>query len=248
MVGIYKRKLAARVYTCTDPALSLLGTIQPQVLSEELIKDRNISSGLVNRLILVVGEGMPEPWPLIEDSYKLSGEIDRRLNRVLAMSAGVVMDGEHLKAPASLWRGQEMAVFGEYGPAVATRASTHALKLAALFECAEHWPLTGTRVQERWLDVALRLLERWFKKSAQLIAEVHLKTPSELTRRAILTFLQGCPDGATEGEISKALHQGLKTIREHLETLKARGSVHLLYEGKSDPDGMMGPDVFGVVK
>ena len=236
--GPYKRKLAQRVYTAQDVALSVLGTIQPRVLGEELITDRNIGSGLVNRLLLVVGEGMAETWPVIEDPYRVDAFIRERLTYYLDMTGGTVIDGEHLKRPASLWRGQEREIFGEYGPAVATRASTHALKLAAIFECADHWPITGTVVQEKWLDVALKWLERLFTKSSALIESVHLKTPGEQQRRDILTYLQG-RKSATEGEISKALHLSAKAAADHILTLKARGSVWEKFD--KDDDGAEKP-------
>ena len=236
--GPYKRKLAQRVYTAQDVALSVLGTIQPRVLGEELITDRNIGSGLVNRLLLVVGEGMAETWPVIEDPYRVDAFIRERLTYYLDMTGGTVIDGEHLKRPASLWRGQEREIFGEYGPAVATRASTHALKLAAIFECADHWPITGTVVQEKWLDVALKWLERLFTKSSALIESVHLKTPGEQQRRDILTYLQG-RKSATEGEISKALHLSAKATADHILTLKARGSVWEKFD--KDDDGAEKP-------
>ena len=232
--GPYKRKLSQRLYTAQDVALSILGTIQPRVLGEELITGRNIGSGLVNRLLLVVGEGMAETWPMIEDSYRVDAFIRERLSYYLTMTGGTVIDGEHLRNPANLWKGQEREIFGEYGPAVATRASTHALKLAAIFECTDHWPITGTVVQEKWLDVALKWLERLFTKSSALIESVHLKTPGEQQRRDILTYLQG-RKSATEGEISKALHLSAKATADHIGTLKARGSVWEKFD--KDDDG-----------
>ncbi len=225
--GPYERRLMQKSYRANNVALSLLGTIQPSAAGEELATNRNIDRGLVNRLLIICGEGRTDTWPLLDDAYGVSNEIDKRLRYCLSMKGEVVIDVEHLKSAAMIWRGQEIDVFGEYGHAVAKRATPHALRIASLFECADRWPLSGTAVQAKWLDVALRLLERWFIRSAALLAETHLKTDGEAVRKAILDYLRQKPEGGTEGEISKFLHLGIRATRDHLETLHTRGSVLL---------------------
>lgn len=185
--GVYRRRLTRGEWTCVNPALSFLATIQPAVMGEELFNGRNLDSGFVNRLLLVCGEGVT-PWLHIDHS-EVEGQIQRRLRSLLSASETSV-SVEHLKDAAYVWRGAERQAFGPYGDYVAVRSGIQALKLATIFEAADSWPVNGSRVSDKWLSVALELLERWYKRSVVVIADVHIRQPGERDRREF--FLLAC--------------------------------------------------------
>ena len=178
-VGIYKRRLTRRSYECEDPCLTFLTTIQPEVMGEELFGGRNIDSGFVNRLLLVVGDGVDE-WPRIEGAGGYRQAIRVKLAG-MARGPRVTIDTRDCLEVSQQWKGQEAETFGPYGKWVAARASIQALKLAVLFEAADG--ATHSRLPVDWIHLACALLERWYKASCALIGEVHIKQPGERDRR-----------------------------------------------------------------
>lgn len=178
--GVYRRRLMRAEFSATNPALSLLTTIQPAVMGEELFSGRNVDSGFINRLLLVYGEAQ-EAWPRIEDYGVYRHQIIDRL-RELSRQPLVTAMADHLTEIAEMWDGREEEEFGEYGKWVATRANIHALKIAALLEAADGWP-GGKRISADWMQVAMALLDRWFRRTCAVIKEHHLKQPGERERR-----------------------------------------------------------------
>lgn len=218
--GIYRRRLQRATYHANNPALSLLATIQPAVLGEELITGRNVESGFLNRIILVVGEGVPK-WPrLVDPRGHRQGLVDRLR---LVVGGGVVeVDMCDLEDRANIWRGHE-DVFGDYGDAVARRASTHALKLASVLQAADEWPRQGC-INPDWLELSLALLERWLKSAAAMVEAVHLKEAGERIRRDILKRVSR-NGGATKPDLLRHLQIEKGQLERHLETLIEREQI-----------------------
>ena len=231
--GVYRRGVMRHMYAVNNPALTLLTTIQPFVLGEELVTGRHIEAGLLNRFLIVYGKGAPSKWLRLEGAREVGTRIVERLRKI-AESGVTEVEASHLEDGANEWRGREIEEFGEYGEAVARRASSHAIKLAAILQAAEQWP--KERIDERWLYVAMGLLGRWFRSAAELLASVHIKQAREIERRDLLRFVERSKNGGrTRAEMSKFMQTSVRQLDDHLDALIERGDLRAW----TDDDGSM---------
>ena len=227
-VGIYKRRLTRRSYECTDPCLTFLTTIQPEVMGEELFQGRNIDSGFVNRLLLVCGDEVDE-WPRIEGASGYRQAIRSKLS-AMARRPRFTLDARDCLDISQQWKGRETEVFGPYGKWVATRAPIQALKLAALFEAAVE-DSQHSRLPVDWIHLSMALLERWYKASCEMIAEVHIKQPGERDRRDY--FKAACHAShnksgpLTVGKLAAEMHISNRQAETYTEDLIGRGWLAL---------------------
>lgn len=224
-VGVYRRRLMRAEFAATDPALSLLTTIQPAVMGEELFSGRNVDSGFVNRLLLVCGSPSPEQWPSIEDWRPLRNDITAKL-RGLANMPAVRCNASGVLEIAMQWDGAEEKAFGPYGKYVAARSSTHCLKIAALLETANNWP-GGKNIEPRWAHLAAALLDRWYRASAQMIEDVHIKQPGERDRRDFFEIACRHTHNGTGpvgiGRLSEEAQISKRKAEDYMTDLQARG-------------------------
>lgn len=223
--GPYEKGTLRATHRANCPALSVLATMQPKVFGEELLSSRNIESGFVNRFLIVVGGGVPR-WPRVEGAEELRHRLILAL-KGLARSGVVTIEATQLEGAANIWRGQEIAAFGEYGDVVGRRASIQAIKLAAALEAANGWPNEGALISDRWLDVALRLLERWYREAAALVRREYVRTEGGRVRREMLEYIvaHSKNGGSSEAELLRHFQQHAKTLAGHLETMKAAETI-----------------------
>lgn len=226
-LGVYRRYLMRATYTCTNPALTFLATIQPSVLGEELFSGRNVDSGFVSRLILVWG-GSCERWPTVA----LEREMILSSLRMLSSQAGII----HLSAThAADLAGaeQDLAAAEAHGQWLATRFAAHALKIATLLAWARG---EKTEVRDQDIFPAMALLRRWNKQMSEVIDEIHIKTPGERQRRDVFGFICKRSHNGTgppaKGEIAEWAHVGKRDANSLADDLEERGWVTEADDGK----------------
>lgn len=226
-LGVYRRYLMRATYTCTNPALTFLATIQPSVLGEELFSGRNVDSGFVSRLILVWG-GSCDRWPTVA----LEREMILSSLRMLSSQAGTLrLSAVHAADLAGAE--QDVALAEPHGQWLAGRFAAHALKIATLLAWARG---EKTDVRDEDIYPAMSLLRRWNKQMSEVIDEIHIKTPGERQRRDVFGFICKRSHNGTgppgKGEIAEWAHVGKRDATALGDDLEDRGWVSEADDGK----------------
>jgi hypothetical protein len=221
--GVYRRHLMKATYEASDPCLSFLAGIQPEIMGEELFSGRNVTSGLINRLILVHSKGEEERRPRLENQVACWTTVTTRLRAIQALPR-VTVDCHDI-APAS----SVLVDTGTYAPHdyIAQRSGIIALKIATLLAAADRWPTPSSPVPSHWLSLALGLLDRWYRSAATIIDAVYVKQPDEKERRDIMSLIcEASHNGRrplTMAEIQAATHMSKRNAESYRNDLHARG-------------------------